>query len=83
MPQIQYNDRQTFPPNALKFKIMSNLIRAICTQTVKTLIRHPATSDLGLHCLPMSHKKDARLIWVKSGGFKISPLLKSERSRHI
>ena len=21
-------------------------------------------SDLGLHCLPMSHKKDARLIWV-------------------
>ena len=23
-----------------------------------------AASDLGLHCLPMSHKKDARLIWV-------------------
>ena len=22
-------------------------------------------SDLGQHCLPMSHKKDARLIWVK------------------
>ena len=22
-------------------------------------------SDLGLHCLPMSHKKDAMLIWVK------------------
>ena len=22
-------------------------------------------SDLGLHCLPMSHKKDARLIMVK------------------
>ena len=21
-------------------------------------------SDLGLHCLSMSHKKDARLIWV-------------------
>ena len=21
-------------------------------------------SDLGLHCLPLSHKKDARLIWV-------------------
>ena len=21
-------------------------------------------SDLGLHCLPMSHKKNARLIWV-------------------
>ena len=24
-------------------------------------------SDLGLYCLPMSHKKDARLIWVKTG----------------
>ena len=23
-----------------------------------------AASDLGLHCLPISHKKDARLIWV-------------------
>ena len=25
-----------------------------------------AASGLGLHCLDMSHKKDARLIWVKS-----------------
>ena len=24
-----------------------------------------AVSDLGLHCLPMSQKWDARLIWVK------------------
>ena len=24
-----------------------------------------AASDLVLHCLLMSHKKDARLIWVK------------------
>ena len=24
-----------------------------------------AGSNLVLHCLPMSHKKDARLIWVK------------------
>ena len=23
-------------------------------------------SDLGLYCLPMSHKKGARLIWVKT-----------------
>ena len=28
-------------------------------------IPHSAASDLGLHYLPMSHKKDARLIWVK------------------
>ena len=26
---------------------------------------HFGASDLRLHCLPMSHKKDARLIWVK------------------
>ena len=25
-----------------------------------------AASDQGLHCLPMSHKKEAMLIWVKS-----------------
>ena len=28
-------------------------------------------SDLGLHCLPMSHKKDARLICVNSGVIEI------------
>ena len=27
---------------------------------------HFAASDLGLHCLPMSHKKDAGHIWVKT-----------------
>ena len=26
---------------------------------------HSVESDLGLHYLPMSHKKDARHIWVK------------------
>ena len=26
---------------------------------------HFVASDLGLHYLPMSHKKDARHIWVK------------------
>ena len=25
---------------------------------------HSMASDLGLHCLPMSHKKGARIIWV-------------------
>ena len=28
--------------------------------------QHSVVSDLGLHFLPMSHKKDTRLIWVKS-----------------
>ena len=26
-----------------------------------------AASDLGLHCLPISHKKDTRHIWVNIG----------------
>ena len=36
-------------------------------KTVETLSgRHVLSRlDLGLHCLPMSHRKDARLIWVK------------------
>ena len=25
---------------------------------------HSVASDLGLHCLTMSHEKDARFIWV-------------------
>ena len=34
---------------------------------MKTLMRRPnyATSHLGLHCLPMSHLKNARLKWIK------------------
>ena len=28
-------------------------------------IQPSVVSDLGLHCLPMSHKKDVRLIWVR------------------
>ena len=35
---------------------------------METLIRQNVASDLGLHCLPMSHKKDARLIWVNETG---------------
>ena len=27
---------------------------------------HSAASDLGLHCLPVSHSWDARLKWVKT-----------------
>ena len=27
---------------------------------------HSVASDLGLHCLPMSHKKRARHIWVEN-----------------
>ena len=30
-----------------------------------------AASDLGLHCFPMSHKKNARLIWINVVNKKI------------
>ena len=31
---------------------------------LEILMEFSVASDLGLHCLPMSHKKDARFIWV-------------------
>ena len=40
------------------FSFLFNFIRTFYKQTVETLI------SLGLHCLPMSHKKDASAIWV-------------------
>ena len=48
------------------FHLYSN--RTFCKQTVETLIKQNAASDLGLHCLPMSNKKDAGLIWVMLNG---------------
>ena len=45
------------------FHFISNFNRTFCKQTVEIL--RCAASDLGLHCLPMSRKKDARLILVK------------------
>ena len=50
------------------FHFYSNFNRTFCVQTVKTgdpnQISHNAASDLGLYCLHMSLKKDARLTWV-------------------
>ena len=45
----------------------SNLNRAISVRKQWRLIRlsHSAGSVLGLHCVNMSHKKDAQLIWIK------------------
>ena len=37
---------------------------------------HSATSDLGLHCLPRSQKRDTRLIWVKGFNKHTYTLLK-------
>ena len=45
------------------FYFYSNFNRTFCQQSVDPdQTPHSAVSDLGLHCLPMSHKKDARLI---------------------
>ena len=47
------------------FHFYLNSNRTFCEQREETLIRHSATSDLGLCYLPLSHKQVARLIWVK------------------
>ena len=46
---------------------------------------HSVVSDLGLHCMLMSHKKDSRLTWVntmssigKDEFLSVTPLCKSE-----
>ena len=47
-----------------------HLYQILIDRTVSKLgdplqIPHKVVSDLGLHCLPMSPKKDARLVWHK------------------
>ena len=48
------------------FSNYSNFKRNFCNQTVENLTRRRVLRRLNmvLQCLPMSHKKDARLIWV-------------------
>ena len=41
----------------------------------------PVESDLGLHCLPTSHKKVARLIWIKQYRTEIAYL--SEQTAYL
>ena len=49
------------------FHFYSNFNRTSCKQIVETdQMPHSAASDLGLHYLPMSYKKDTRLIWVNN-----------------
>ena len=45
------------------FKFQKNLLLANSGEPDQT--PQFAASDLVLHCLPMSHKKDARIIWYK------------------
>ena len=49
------------------FFIFSQILIENCMKNRKANDQTPhyAVSDLYLHCLPMSHKNDARLIWVK------------------
>ena len=49
------------------FSFYSSFNRKLCKQTVgdPDQTPHSVASDLGLHYLPMSNKKDAWHIWVK------------------
>ena len=54
------------------FPFYSKVYRIFCKQTRRADLAQPpqnAAPDQGLHCWPMSHKKDARLIWVKNRNF--------------
>ena len=48
------------------FQLYSNCNKTLCKQTVENQDQTPrsAASDLVMQCLPMSHKKDARLKWA-------------------
>ena len=48
---------------SLPFKFEENTLYANSGDPERT--PRSVASDLGLHCLPMSHRKDARHIWVK------------------
>ena len=39
--------------------------RTYCKHTVETQIRHHIMSDLDLHCLPTSHKKDPQHVFIE------------------
>ena len=61
---ISINGMSPFPILKLLvvfFLLYSIFIRNFCKQTVNISDRF-AASDMVLHCLPMSHKKNARLI---------------------
>ena len=50
----------------LKHNFISYEVHSVSNSADPDQMPHFEASDLGLHCLPMSHKKDARLIWVNS-----------------
>ena len=52
------------------FSFLFKILMELSTKSVDSdLMLQHATSDLGLHCLPMSHKKDGRLIWVNQHSY--------------
>ena len=55
------------------FKICKKLLLANSGKPDQT--PHFAVSDLVLHCLPLSHKKDTRFIWVNRGYCKCFNIL--------
>ena len=72
-PSILINWTSPFPSlgvSGLLFHFYSIVNRYSCLANSEDPDQTPRSgaSDLGLHCLPMSHKWDARLIWVNVSG---------------
>ena len=57
-----------------------NFNRTFCKQTVEILFTGP---DLGLHCLPMSHTKDARHMGKNNNCFYTVGKIKNELSHDL
>ena len=69
---IEFPSHKLGQPTSLKFLfVLFIFIKNLIEHSVLANRREPnqtpqyAASDLDLHCLPMSHKKDAMLKWVK------------------
>ena len=72
-PSILINWTSPFPilgVSGVLFHFYSILNRYFCLANSEDPDQTPrsAASDLGLHCLPRSPKRDARLIWVNIAG---------------
>ena len=64
------------------FSFVFNFNRTVCKQTVKICSDvEKRGSDPGLYCLPMSLKKDTRLIWVNLQGSCISVHFQTENKQ--
>ena len=56
----------------------------LCVLFIKILIERSVASDLGLHCLPMSHKKDVRLnnLYMATHKWGLGQTIKTQMKCH-